>query len=615
MALELLLGRELRPEAEVVALAHRHVDELPGDVPLDREVTGGDRAEHLRDLAADPVEVGGVQLRPLAGIVEEAVDRAVRSRQADLETHAGRDRAVVAQPPERRVGLDREVAVAQVVEADRAPGPDAEAPDPLEVLDRRRLASRSGCSSSCAGGASVSSMSGAREHEHREHPDPVGARPDLAVREAGDVAVERAAAARNASSAVVERQAAHQQHVAAACVLRPCPQPPPVRVCRRGARAGRAAPGRAHRTPPARWAPAAARTRGGVEFALRTYVRWTTHSTAPAPPPAAGCALLIAQREHSCGIVGAARRPAEGSSGDVQRRQRGGRGRAVTDARGVKARRCRPGPGPRSRENQRPRSQENQRVRGGRADGPFRGTGRGRAADGRDGRWCTMSAHEAAVALTVPEPELTPEEMVERAIALRADLVADQAETEKRTFYSPEMHQRFLDAGFYHLYVPRRYGGYEFDVPTYMRGSCGDRARLRLDRVVPGPDDEPRADGRFVVAAGGAGRDLRRAATSARARSRPPVGTATRDDAAGRSTARSRSPPARRTRRSTWARRCCRRRRREGAAAAAAVRRAAPRVGDARRLGRHARPQGLGLPQHPLRSRPRSRRAGASRAT
>jgi 3-hydroxy-9,10-secoandrosta-1,3,5(10)-triene-9,17-dione monooxygenase len=25
-----------------------------------------------------------------------------------------------------------------------------------------------------------------------------------------------------------------------------------------------------------------------------------------------------------------------------------------------------------------------------------------------------------------------------------------------------------LAAGFYHLYIPRRYGGYEFDVPTYV---------------------------------------------------------------------------------------------------------------------------------------------------
>src|SRR5919202_5932233 len=68
-----------------------------------------------------------------------------------------------------------------------------------------------------------------------------------------------------------------------------------------------------------------------------------------------------------------------------------------------------------------------------------------------------------------PEPELTPDEMVARARALRERLVEDQQATEERSTYSPEMHRAFLEAGFYHLYVPRRYGGYEFDVPTYAR--------------------------------------------------------------------------------------------------------------------------------------------------
>jgi 3-hydroxy-9,10-secoandrosta-1,3,5(10)-triene-9,17-dione monooxygenase len=80
-----------------------------------------------------------------------------------------------------------------------------------------------------------------------------------------------------------------------------------------------------------------------------------------------------------------------------------------------------------------------------------------------------MSAPETTQQLQVPEPDLTPAQMIERAVGMREALIADQAETEKRTYYSPEMHQRFLDAGFYHLYVPHRYGGYEFDVPTYMR--------------------------------------------------------------------------------------------------------------------------------------------------
>lgn len=68
-----------------------------------------------------------------------------------------------------------------------------------------------------------------------------------------------------------------------------------------------------------------------------------------------------------------------------------------------------------------------------------------------------------------PEPDLTPKDLVARAVALRPKLVEQQAECEERTYYSEEMHQEFVDAGFYRLYVPRRYGGYEFDVPTFMR--------------------------------------------------------------------------------------------------------------------------------------------------
>jgi 3-hydroxy-9,10-secoandrosta-1,3,5(10)-triene-9,17-dione monooxygenase len=68
-----------------------------------------------------------------------------------------------------------------------------------------------------------------------------------------------------------------------------------------------------------------------------------------------------------------------------------------------------------------------------------------------------------------PEPELTPKEMIARAVALRPKLIEQQAACEERTYYSEELHQDFLAAGFYRLYIPRRYGGYEFDVPTYMR--------------------------------------------------------------------------------------------------------------------------------------------------
>src|SRR5690349_12912536 len=68
-----------------------------------------------------------------------------------------------------------------------------------------------------------------------------------------------------------------------------------------------------------------------------------------------------------------------------------------------------------------------------------------------------------------PEPDLTPAEVVARAEKMAPDLVARQAETEQRTFYGPDTHEAFRAAGFYRLLVPRRYGGYGFDVGTFMR--------------------------------------------------------------------------------------------------------------------------------------------------
>jgi 3-hydroxy-9,10-secoandrosta-1,3,5(10)-triene-9,17-dione monooxygenase len=63
----------------------------------------------------------------------------------------------------------------------------------------------------------------------------------------------------------------------------------------------------------------------------------------------------------------------------------------------------------------------------------------------------------------------TREEMIASAVALRPQLVAEQAATEARRYFSPELQQAFLDAGFYGLYVPRRYGGLELDVPAFVR--------------------------------------------------------------------------------------------------------------------------------------------------
>jgi 3-hydroxy-9,10-secoandrosta-1,3,5(10)-triene-9,17-dione monooxygenase len=75
---------------------------------------------------------------------------------------------------------------------------------------------------------------------------------------------------------------------------------------------------------------------------------------------------------------------------------------------------------------------------------------------------------EASV-LPVPEPDLTPEELIARAAALKPLLRRQQAENEERGAYSEELHQAFLKAGLYRTVQPRMFGGYEFDIPTFYR--------------------------------------------------------------------------------------------------------------------------------------------------
>lgn len=68
-----------------------------------------------------------------------------------------------------------------------------------------------------------------------------------------------------------------------------------------------------------------------------------------------------------------------------------------------------------------------------------------------------------------PEPGLTPEEVLARAERIAATLVDRQAETEERSFYALDTHHEFQRSGLYRMLVPRRYGGYEFTLGSYLR--------------------------------------------------------------------------------------------------------------------------------------------------
>jgi 3-hydroxy-9,10-secoandrosta-1,3,5(10)-triene-9,17-dione monooxygenase len=77
-----------------------------------------------------------------------------------------------------------------------------------------------------------------------------------------------------------------------------------------------------------------------------------------------------------------------------------------------------------------------------------------------------------------PEPDLTAHEIVARAHALIPMLRAQQDEAERLGQHTEAVEREFVAAGFYRMLQPRRFGGYEFDVPTFWKAmlaiSTGD---------------------------------------------------------------------------------------------------------------------------------------------
>src|SRR5215217_5527493 len=74
-----------------------------------------------------------------------------------------------------------------------------------------------------------------------------------------------------------------------------------------------------------------------------------------------------------------------------------------------------------------------------------------------------------AGAISVPEPGLTQEQMVQRAADMIPALRARQEEAETLGRLPEQTSRDFIDAGFYRILQPRRFGGYEFDLPTFSR--------------------------------------------------------------------------------------------------------------------------------------------------
>jgi len=65
--------------------------------------------------------------------------------------------------------------------------------------------------------------------------------------------------------------------------------------------------------------------------------------------------------------------------------------------------------------------------------------------------------------------DMTEDEILDRAGSLKELIRSQQDEAEQRGHYVPEVHERMLDLGLYHLLTPRRYGGVEVSLKTWLR--------------------------------------------------------------------------------------------------------------------------------------------------
>lgn len=81
----------------------------------------------------------------------------------------------------------------------------------------------------------------------------------------------------------------------------------------------------------------------------------------------------------------------------------------------------------------------------------------------------TIETGKTTSAIAPPEPDLTPAELLRRATAMRPLLRERQNSVEANGCVSEDTNARFIAAGFYRILQPRCFGGYEFDLPTFLR--------------------------------------------------------------------------------------------------------------------------------------------------
>ncbi|HWM19644.1 MAG TPA: acyl-CoA dehydrogenase family protein [Ilumatobacteraceae bacterium] len=69
----------------------------------------------------------------------------------------------------------------------------------------------------------------------------------------------------------------------------------------------------------------------------------------------------------------------------------------------------------------------------------------------------------------LPDPDLSPDELVARATEMRDTLRSRQDECEELGRLPDTTAQDYIDAGFFRVLQPRRFGGYEFGLETFLR--------------------------------------------------------------------------------------------------------------------------------------------------